>query len=260
MDAIEEMCMVIKDSIEEETKIQSELRIKFMDFTVDQGVLNYITPPPPKHEALEEQTKTRFTIPQIKSTINEFEVFQRISGTDSKVRVQFLYQFLKSRVNNSQSFHGFHSTLPEEWHTMSMDSFMALIRNLDPQSTGWIDWRQLITYFILLQSPVLDLQEAAKIQLLADGEGLISREKFVGTTFWFEATEGSKDRHYHLPFERKRFIKEELFRVNAEAVSGRDEPHVCVGALVSILTAPLSVKGAKTYNDFIFAPTVPGKK
>ena len=35
MDAIDEMCMVIKDSIEEETKIQSELRINFMDFTVD---------------------------------------------------------------------------------------------------------------------------------------------------------------------------------------------------------------------------------
>jgi len=35
MDAIEEMTMVIKDSIEEETKIQSELRINFMDFTVD---------------------------------------------------------------------------------------------------------------------------------------------------------------------------------------------------------------------------------
>lgn len=81
-----------------------------------------------------------------------------------------------------------------------------------------------MTYFILLQSPVLDLQEAAKIQVLADGEGYISKEAFVGAALWFEATEGSKDRHYHLPFERKRFIKEELFRVNAEPVEGKDEP------------------------------------
>lgn len=65
MDAIEEMCAVIKDSIEEETKIQSELRINFMDFTVDQGVLNYVTPPPPKHAPLEELKKTRFSIPQL---------------------------------------------------------------------------------------------------------------------------------------------------------------------------------------------------
>jgi len=63
MDAIEEMCVVIKDSIEEEAKIQSELRIKFMDFTVDQGVLNYITPPPPKHEPSEEILDTRFSVP-----------------------------------------------------------------------------------------------------------------------------------------------------------------------------------------------------
>ncbi len=36
-----------------------------MDFTVDEGVLNYITPPPPKHPPLEEKYATRFTIPQI---------------------------------------------------------------------------------------------------------------------------------------------------------------------------------------------------
>lgn len=77
--------------------------------------------------------------------------------------MQFLYQFFKARVNSSQNFQGFNSTLPEVWNTMGMDSFMALIRNLDPSSTGFIDWRQLMTYFILLQSPVMDLQEAAKI-------------------------------------------------------------------------------------------------
>ena len=124
---------------------------------------------------------------------------------------------------------------------MGMDSFMALIRNLDPQSTGWIDWRQLMTYFILLQSPILDLQEAAKIQLLADSEGCINQEAFVGATFWFEKSEDSNDRHYHLPFERKRFIKEELFRVNAEEVEGKEEPQVSVGTLVGFLTKPAGV-------------------
>jgi hypothetical protein len=54
MDAIEEMCAVIKEAIEAESKIQSELRIKFMDFTVDKGTLNFITPKPPKLNALEE--------------------------------------------------------------------------------------------------------------------------------------------------------------------------------------------------------------
>ena len=111
-----------------------------MDFTVDQGVLNYITPPPPKHEALEEDSTMRFTIPQIQNTVNEFEVFQRMSrGDQGNLRVQFLYQYFKSRVNNSESYQSFSSTLPEVWNTMGMDNFMAMIRNLDPKSTGWID-------------------------------------------------------------------------------------------------------------------------
>ena len=43
-----------KESIEEQTKIQDELRIKFMDFFVDKGILNYIEPPPEKLEEMEE--------------------------------------------------------------------------------------------------------------------------------------------------------------------------------------------------------------
>ena len=73
MDAIEEMCMVIKDSIESETNIQSELRINFMDFTVDAGTLNYVTPPPPKHEAYEVQIPERFSVDQIVTAITELE-------------------------------------------------------------------------------------------------------------------------------------------------------------------------------------------
>jgi hypothetical protein len=60
MDTIEEMCAVIKKAIEDEVKIQHELRIKFMDFTVDDTVLNYINPPIPKLEAIEEYREDRF--------------------------------------------------------------------------------------------------------------------------------------------------------------------------------------------------------
>jgi hypothetical protein len=45
-EAVDEMCVVIKRAIEEETKIQDELRIKFMDFCVDEKIMNYIVPPP----------------------------------------------------------------------------------------------------------------------------------------------------------------------------------------------------------------------
>jgi hypothetical protein len=62
MDTIEEMCVVIKRAIEEEKKIQNELRIEQMNFTVDHQTLNYIDPPIPKLEALEAVRTDRFSI------------------------------------------------------------------------------------------------------------------------------------------------------------------------------------------------------
>ena len=44
---------MIKRAIEEETKIQDELRIKFMDFLVDEKIMNFIEPPPDKLPAME---------------------------------------------------------------------------------------------------------------------------------------------------------------------------------------------------------------
>ena len=52
-DAVDEMCVVLKQAIEEETKIQEELRLKFMDFCVDEKIMNYIVPPPDKLSAME---------------------------------------------------------------------------------------------------------------------------------------------------------------------------------------------------------------
>ena len=203
MDAIEEMTMVIKDSIEEESKIQSELTINFMDFTVNQGVLNYVTPPPPKHEALEERKDFRMSVPQIDTFVKEFELYHSLFGDDNKLSVQFLYRFFKCRKSSSKSFEGMNSSLPLILDNMEMQSYMSLIRNLDPKNTGFIDWRLLMTYIILLQSKAPTPHDFLHLQSLADDEGYISEDKFVSATLWFEATETSVDRDHFLPFERK---------------------------------------------------------
>jgi hypothetical protein len=56
------MCGIIKQAIEEEKKIQDELRIKFMDFCIDEKIMNYIEPPPEKLQAMEEVRSDRFNI------------------------------------------------------------------------------------------------------------------------------------------------------------------------------------------------------
>ena len=62
-DAIDEVCDVIKEAIEEQGKIQDELRVKFMDFFVDTGILNFIEPPPEKLAEMEEAQDGKFNIP-----------------------------------------------------------------------------------------------------------------------------------------------------------------------------------------------------
>ncbi len=59
------MCGIIKRAIEEEKKIQDELRIKFMDFCIDEKIMNFIEPPPEKLPAMEEIRTDRFNIIQL---------------------------------------------------------------------------------------------------------------------------------------------------------------------------------------------------
>ncbi len=53
-DAILELEKVIKKSIEEETKLQYELWIKYMDFFLDEKILYFYDPPPPVYQGREE--------------------------------------------------------------------------------------------------------------------------------------------------------------------------------------------------------------
>lgn len=74
MDAVEKMCMVVKTAIEDQTKIQDQLLVKFMDFTINEKILNFIDPPPEKHLPLEEAWTDRFNITQLDVILKEFNV------------------------------------------------------------------------------------------------------------------------------------------------------------------------------------------
>ena len=89
MDAIEEMCMIVKQHIEEETKIQEELRIEFMDFSVDEGVLNYINPKPPKQQALEEHRIDRFSVPQLEGMFEEYVTIASLNATGDMIPIHY---------------------------------------------------------------------------------------------------------------------------------------------------------------------------
>ena len=99
-DAIIEKEKVIKKSIEEETKLQHELRIKGMDFYLDEKFLNFEDPPPEVFPAREEPQDTRFTIKQLESLVNELI----ISSKDGLVKNEYIIELLLTRTINSREF------------------------------------------------------------------------------------------------------------------------------------------------------------
>lgn len=99
-DAILEKEKVIKRSIEQELKLQHELRIKGMDFYLDEKFLNFEDPPVEILPAREELQDNRFTIRQLESLVNEFI----ISSEDGLIKNESLVDILMTRTKNSKGF------------------------------------------------------------------------------------------------------------------------------------------------------------
>jgi len=137
---------------------------------------------------------------------------------------------------------------------MDMNQFMALIRNLNPINDGFINFRQLLTYFILLCSPVPTEKQVKFVRDLGGDNSLIDRETFVNATFWFDESESSKDLPQHEVFNRKLFIKCALFDANAKTSSDPEGEFVNGSALADILRLPAEKGDFKEFRDFLFAP------
>ena len=70
-----------------------------------------------------------------------------------------------------------------------IQDFVSMLRNLDPSSTGFVNHKQMLSYFILLTTRIPTEDEAALLNRIADADGCISEEAFLGASFWFEQDE-----------------------------------------------------------------------
>jgi len=108
-------------------------------------------------------------------TVDEMHFLKKMATAEGDfIRAQALYSYLKSRKNNSFSFQGQATTLPQFMMQLEMNQFMTLIRNLDPNCTGFINYRQLLSYLILARSPIPTEAQAEVVQALADASGYVS--------------------------------------------------------------------------------------
>ena len=98
---------------------------------MDKKTLNFITPDPPKLEALEEFREERFAIPQLQSILQELQLIADSTGS-SEMQVVELASLLFSKVKLSKAFNGFDSGMPEMWNKLALQDMVGIVRMLDP--------------------------------------------------------------------------------------------------------------------------------
>jgi len=247
-----ELCGVIKQAIEEEKKLQDELRIKFMDFLVDQKVHYYIDPPPPKLPVLEEVRSDRFSIPQLRCLLKDL---QKMSKGERLVEVDKVMDLFMRKLQMSKSLAD-KEGLPSQWHDFSLSDFQVIGRNLDKTSTGLLDWRKLMVYIALLRSSMAD-ESKLKSFFQSFDSNYPDRESFSSVnTFilmfkapaWFDKYELSEDRDYSIPYPRVRYVKEVIFDTLEE--EGRVDTEV-IAKVLKARDILLNRRLVKTYGDLI---------
>lgn len=125
-----------------------------MDFCVDEKIMNYIEPPPEKLPAMEEVRIDRFNINQLKALISELEELSKQYGNkQGGIPDKVVIDLFMRKLENSKSL-GDEGSLPEEWRSLTEYDFQNIIRNLDKYSSGYVHWKTLATFIILLKSPI----------------------------------------------------------------------------------------------------------
>lgn len=91
-----------------------------MDFTVDKSILNFITPPPPKLESMEDKRDYRMTIPQMQSMLEEFVRIEGFREGDSRLPNHLLSNMLMNKINYSRNFGGYVNAMPKNWQFIDL--------------------------------------------------------------------------------------------------------------------------------------------
>lgn len=192
-----------------------------MDFTVDKSMRNFDTPIPPKLEAMEDRRIERFSIPQLQSV---YEEMVRVECNNKNEKSwpsrhhfpnQVISQILMNKINYSKNFGGYINALPEEWKQVNMQIIQGMMRNIDTENTGYVNWRQFFTYLLLSQSPLPNVNTLGDMRQKMQNVKISSQDQFVNTQMWFDRCEESKDRDYSHHFDRVSMVKKILFDTNA---------------------------------------------
>lgn len=123
-----------------------------MDFCVDEKIMNFIEPPPDKLPPMEQVRRDRFNIRQLRTLVSELEELAKHHGDGSGgIPNKVVADLFMRKLEVSKALWD-DGSLPEEWWTLTEYDFQNMVRNLDRDGHGVVNWRDLATYIILLKS------------------------------------------------------------------------------------------------------------
>lgn len=88
IDAIEEMGNLIREKIEEETKIQLEIQLDYTNVVISHKTLNFLTPPPVLLKAKENHHENYMTITQLYKFLDEIRLISNANFTLETLNLQ----------------------------------------------------------------------------------------------------------------------------------------------------------------------------
>ena len=216
-EALTELTTMLKENIENESKIKYELALETFDVIVNMDVQNYIELPPKPLPAKEVIDHNKFNIVQLKILMEELQTYL-VENTSSIRSSTFISIFLKKYIsskNDNDVYYGIPNLLKE----LSFYNYFKFIKKLDPENTDLISLKHIGTFFSLLsdviptKSEISQIKEQAK-KLSGDDYPLVTMNQFTQIEFWFDEKERSPTLKNHEDYHRDIKLKEILFDIN----------------------------------------------
>ena len=220
-EALNQLTEMLKENIENESKIKYELALDTFDVIVNMDIQNYIELPPKLLPAKEVINHDKFNITQLQILMEELKTYLIEDENNSNfIRSStfiniFIKKFIASR-NDNDVYYG----IPNMLKNLNFYNYFKFIKKLDPNNSDLVSLKQIGTYFALLNSNVPSEDDIKNIvdqceKIINYYENPeIEKEQFVNIKFWFDENEKSETLPNHEDFHREVKLKEVLFDIN----------------------------------------------
>lgn len=193
--AVSAVVAVIRTAADAETELPHDLRLEGEDFIESINALGLepeppVPPPPPMESPPPPGTLSCKQLEMVAQAFQSSAPAGILSIADCAE--------LLAKVGSEEGGMG----LPAIWASVSAATIKTVLQVLDPEDTGYIEWREILTCLIVEAFPSVitgtaaDLIQAAEALSAADKDkdGLVTWEEFEQVKFWFQVETKEFDR------------------------------------------------------------------